>query len=438
MVIRGNTRGNGRQLGYYLLAQRDNDGILILEVDGRPFAREDYLHQTIFGMQLNSELTRSAKGLYHAQINPAPAEAQRMGREDWLKAADILGAELGLGSQRRIIVLHEKKGRTHAHVVWERYDHATGKVVSDSYSRLAQDRARQEMERVFAHAPTPRRNQHRPELKAALTELWGKTRTGAEFIREARKAGYMVAAGSMRNPFMVVDENGRSFDLVRQLKGIRIKEVRSRMRGEKLIPEQEAIELMRTRQGGSSGKSGQQEGQGKQNAQEAASQFAQSREDITKENKQTMQEQEEENSQEKKKRLAREFAESREKATKKTEQAQENNLEEFRQSKEEITGEEKEQKKTIGQEFTENRKEVANELTEREKRKQEFIEEMKEIQERNRQKSKGRSFVILLLFTFNFHFKGQPEKAALPENPLYKEQRMLAVIKPEEKVAFLP
>lgn len=252
MVIRGNTRGNGKQLAQYLISGEANENVQIVEVAGRLNAKADYLNQTLQSMSLTSELTKSNKGLYHAQINPAYSEDRSMTTKDWFKAADILGKQLGLDEQRRVIVLHTKKGRTHAHVVWERYDHITGRVISNSFSRLAQDRARKEMERVFEHQPTPHRNKHRPELKEALTELWNQTETGKDFVRAVHANGCMLAEGVPRHPFMVVDENGRSFDLVRQLKGIRIKDVRQRLRNEKFIPEKEAIEIMRQKQEGSS------------------------------------------------------------------------------------------------------------------------------------------------------------------------------------------
>lgn len=251
MVIRGAIRGNGKQLAHYLLSGEANERVQIVDVAGRSNATDAYLHQILQSMSLTSELTKSQKGLYHAQINPAYSEDRKMSEKDWLKAADILSNELGLQEQRRVIVLHTKKGRTHAHVVWERYDHKTGKVIANKFSRLAQDRARKEMERVFEQQPTPHRNQHRPELKEALANLWNQTETGKEFVKAVHDNGYLLAEGVPRHPFMVVDENGRSFDLVRQLKGVRIKEVRQRLRHEKLIPEKEAIVLMRQKQDGS-------------------------------------------------------------------------------------------------------------------------------------------------------------------------------------------
>lgn len=258
MVIRGNIRGNGKQLAHYLTSKQENERIQILEVAGRKNASESYLQQTMLGMSLLSELTKTTKGLYHAQINPAYTEDKKMTPETWQKATNILAKHLGLENQRRIIVLHTKKDRTHAHVVFERYDHQTGKIIPNRFSRLAQDRARKEMEQVFDQKPTPHRNKHRPKLKEALTALWQQTETGAEFIKAVHKRGYLLAEGVPRHPFMVVDEHGRSFDLVRQLKGVRIKEVRQRLKHEKLIPEKEAIELMRKREGDSNNSHTQQ------------------------------------------------------------------------------------------------------------------------------------------------------------------------------------
>jgi hypothetical protein len=262
MVIRGNSRGNARQLGHYLLQQKDNEAIRIFEVDGMNEAEADDLHRALFAMGISEELSKSKKGLYHAQINPAPGEY--MDDERWRQAADMLGQELKLENQRRAIVLHTKKGRTHAHVVWERYDYDKGKMVSDSFSRLAQDRARKDMEREFNHAPTPHRNAHRPELKAALLTLWNQTGTGAQFVTACKQNNYLIAAGSGRSPFVVVDENGRSYDLARQLKGVKLKDVRQRLRNEALPGEKDAITIARNAQNRAIDKDS--DGKGKQNA----------------------------------------------------------------------------------------------------------------------------------------------------------------------------
>jgi|GEM_PF-1082143 len=263
MVIRGNSRGNARQLSHYLLAKKENEAIRILDVNGQLNPESEDLHRAVFLMGVSAELSKSEKGLYHAQINPAIGEDAAMNDDHWLQAADILGKQLGLEEQSRAIVLHTKKGRTHVHVVWERYSHEQGKMVSDSFSRLAQDRARKEMETVFRQASTPHRNKHRPELKAALSALWHQESTGSQFVKAARQNGYIISDGSGRSPYMVVDENGRSYDLTRQLLGVRLKEVRTRLRHETLLGEKDAIALARKNQndaqerGGDGGKQAQ-------------------------------------------------------------------------------------------------------------------------------------------------------------------------------------
>jgi hypothetical protein len=74
MVIRGRIRGNGKQLAAYLLSQGDNEHIEILDVDGKEGANDNDLHRILATMSLTSELTKSDKGLYHVQINPAYGE----------------------------------------------------------------------------------------------------------------------------------------------------------------------------------------------------------------------------------------------------------------------------------------------------------------------------------------------------------------------------
>lgn len=290
MVIRGNSRGNTRQLSHYLLAKKDNEAIRILDVNGQINPQAEDLHRSIFLMGVSAELSKSEKGLYHAQINPAIGEDTAMLDDHWLQAADILGKQLGLEQQSRAIVLHTKKGRTHAHVVWERYDHTAQRMVSDSFSRLAQDRARKEMEATFGQAQTPHRNKHRPELKASLSALWHQTGTGAQFVKAARQNGYIISEGSGRSPYMVVDENGRSYDLTRQLQGVRLKEVRQRLRNETLLGEKDAIALARKNQndaqerGGEAG-TGKQTHSLKTKIKKMQQEFASNKDDIAANNK---------------------------------------------------------------------------------------------------------------------------------------------------------
>jgi hypothetical protein len=243
MVIAGKIRGNAQQLADYLLTMAGNERISILDVDGMQDADPAYLKEMLYSMELNSELTRSRNSVYHAYINPNPEDTtdRAMTMDEWQKSVDILTAQLGYEDQRRVVVLHEKPGnRVHAHVVYERYNHERGVMATYEHNYKAHDRARAEIEQVMEHKPTPQKNKNRDRHKQTLTQIWQRTKTAQEFIKEAGANGYKVAKGTNR-PFRVIDENGVSFDLVRKLDGIKTKEVKTRFDGIELETEKQAI-----------------------------------------------------------------------------------------------------------------------------------------------------------------------------------------------------
>ncbi|WP_121197637.1 relaxase/mobilization nuclease domain-containing protein [Mucilaginibacter gracilis] len=224
----------------------ENERISIFDVDGRNDADASHLKDMLYSMQLNSELTRSDKSVYHAYINPNPDDTtdRAMTMEEWQQSIDILTKQLGYEDQRRVVVLHEKPGaRVHAHIVFERYNHERGTMATYEHNYKAHDRARAEMEKKLNHRPTPQKNKNRDRHKQTLTEIWKRTNTADEFLREAEANNYKIAKGTDR-PFRVIDADGVSFDLVKKLDGINTKEVRVRFGETELIPEKEAIREM--------------------------------------------------------------------------------------------------------------------------------------------------------------------------------------------------
>lgn len=217
----------------------------MLEIRGTSHPHD--LRKSLLEMSLTSELTKSDKGLYHGLYCPAYGEDQTLSDEDWIRAADIMEEERGYTGQKRAIVLHQKHSKIHAHIVWERYDHEAGIMKSDSFSYYAQDRARRRIEIEFGHQLTPVRNTNRPVMKEYLTGVWQQTDNADAFMQAIAEKGYIVAAGTDR-PYMVVDETGRSFNLLRQLQGVKTLEVRKRFMTTKLMQEKDAIETVRARQ----------------------------------------------------------------------------------------------------------------------------------------------------------------------------------------------
>lgn len=379
MVIRGRTRGNGRQLAEYLLTMGENEHIRILDANGRKNPKEQHLRDDLLSMSLTSELTKSDKGLYHAQINPAYGDDKTMTAKRWLEAADLLGKELGLESQRRVIVLHTKKDRTHAHIVWERYDLDKQRMVSDSFSRLSQDRARKEMEILFEHKMTPRRNEKRPELKETLGKLWQASKTGQEFIKEAAKEGYLIAKGVQRRPFMVVDNTGRSFDLVRQLDGIKTKDVREKLGQEKLPPEKEAL---------TKAKAAHSEKQMDKTQEEALDSIA------------TVQTQRELKAEQRKAKVVHEFADNRPDINQpdkefRDKQRQQQSTAQFVNEADDLTTKPLSDKQKAANSFAENRADIIEEKTdkqmEKERKRQAVLNRLKE-QRQRLDKNKGRGY----------------------------------------------
>lgn len=84
-------------------------------------------------------------------------------------------------------------------------------------------------------------------MKKDLTALWHQFPEAIRFIEASKAKGYVLAAGTQR-PYIVVDETGRSFDLVRQLEGVKTREVRERFKETKLPTEKKAIALAREAQ----------------------------------------------------------------------------------------------------------------------------------------------------------------------------------------------
>lgn len=246
MTSKGKSRGNGSQLGSYLLTINQNEEVRLLDVDGALRFTEQDFRELLLDMSRNEKLTKSRKGIYHLIINPETTT--KLTDDDWIKAADVFMDELGLSNQRRAIVLHTKHGRQHAHVPVERYQHATGTMIEMKHDYRKHYKARARLEAMFGEKPTAKFNPKRPAMKASLTALWNSTEDVSAFMKEAKQQGYLIASGFGRTPFAVVDDTGRSFNLVRHLDGVDTKAVRERFKDKVLAGEKETIAFIRTQQ----------------------------------------------------------------------------------------------------------------------------------------------------------------------------------------------
>ena len=117
MILKGSQRSGAKQLSEHLLNQRDNDHVSVLEVRG--FA-SDNVHGAFQEAYAISKATQCKQFLFSLSLNPP---SNHIASElDFLAAADRAEQALGLSDQPRAIIIHEKEGRRHAHVVWSRID----------------------------------------------------------------------------------------------------------------------------------------------------------------------------------------------------------------------------------------------------------------------------------------------------------------------------
>jgi hypothetical protein len=194
--------------------------------------------------------------------------------EMWERAADVSEDKLGLADHARVIVLHRKKGREHAHVVWSRINPDTMKAthMGRDYRTCAEIELRLSME--FGHKVTARGNLSKERAagiiaeyvppdqinnflpptpvakhqKAADYEYVIAVRTGLDlhgfreqiraikdasdspqaFISGIKAAGVTLCQG--RRGFVLMDAGGGEHELGRTL-GLKLDEARAFMRG---------------------------------------------------------------------------------------------------------------------------------------------------------------------------------------------------------------
>jgi len=250
MIIKGTSRGNPKQLAAHLLRADTNERVEILELN----APTDDLAETLRDWQFLATGTKGYKGLYHANISPDAGYT--MTPEQWERAADVLADKLGFSHQPRTIVLHEKDGREHIHVVWQRTDVDTMTLKSDSENYRKHEEASLALELEFGHELVPGKHAKRDrdkqpefprsatahdewqqaertglnpvERKEQITALFQQCDNGQAFKAALAEQGYLLTQGDRRD-YVIVDEAGEVHSLGRQIKDLKAKELRAFM-----------------------------------------------------------------------------------------------------------------------------------------------------------------------------------------------------------------
>jgi hypothetical protein len=249
VIIKGKSRAGPSQLAYHLGRADTNERVEILQLDSAGTTLDAFRDWQTYTLA-----TKGRLGLYHANIDPDAK--YDMAPQQWMRAVEILEEELGLQGQPRAVVMHEKHGREHIHVVWARTDMDTMTLRSDSHNFQAHERASLRMEQEFGHELVPgkhakrdreaQRDMPRAEVshdewqqaergsmdhqqrKAQVTALFEQSDSGPAFRAALEDAGYVLVRGDKRG-FVLLDADGKAHSLPRQLPGVKAADLRAFM-----------------------------------------------------------------------------------------------------------------------------------------------------------------------------------------------------------------
>jgi hypothetical protein len=248
MIIKGKSRTTPQQLATHLGNAEKNERVSLVETRGT-VARD--LRGALVEMDAYAIGTKCEKSLYHAAISPEPPH--RLTDDQRTEAIDALESKLGLEGHARVVVMHEKLGRQHIHVVWTRIDLEKMRSVSDSHNYRKHEEVARDLERRFGHdrvqgAHHERDGVARPDRTPSRAELQQQERTGitgkqvkeevtvafrlsdgpVAFRAALEDRGYLLARGDRRD-YVIIDRRGGIHSLARRIEGIKAADLREFM-----------------------------------------------------------------------------------------------------------------------------------------------------------------------------------------------------------------
>lgn len=244
MILKASQRGGPRQLAAHLLNPVDNDHVLVAEMRG-------FISGDLYGAMAETIAiargTRCRQPILSLSLNP-PKDADAS-IDDLTDAADRAEAALGLDGQPRAIVIHEKNGRRHAHVVWSRIDANEMKAVNLPHfkNRLTalskelyldhgwvlpdghrENGWRNPLNFTLAEWQQAKRHNLDPrEIKQQFRDAWERSDGPLAFKNALEERGYYLAKGDRRS-IVAVDLNGEVYAVARAC-GVKTKEVTQRL-----------------------------------------------------------------------------------------------------------------------------------------------------------------------------------------------------------------
>lgn len=244
MILKGSTRSGGANLAAHLLRLDENDHVRVHEMRG--FVGND-LHEAFQEVHAVARGTKCQKPLFSLSLSPP--ESAYLSPQDFEAAINRVEEKSDLQNQPRVIILHEKQGRIHAHCVWSRIDANTMTArPADFYKLKLQDVSRElylkhgwQMPHgliptgkastdnfTLAEWQQAKRLQQDPRwIKQIVGDCWARSDNKATFERSLGEHALVLARGDRRG-FVIVDHMGEVHALARCL-GVKTKELNPRL-----------------------------------------------------------------------------------------------------------------------------------------------------------------------------------------------------------------
>ena len=260
MILKGNSRANGRNLALHLMNVEDNEHAVVHQLSG--FMSDDLIGA--FGeIEAISQGTKCQQYLFSLSLSPP--QTANVSVAEFEKTITEIEKRLGLVGQPRAIVFHEKKGRRHAHCVWSRIDVANMKAINLSHYKrkltnisrelyiehnweipdgLKNKKDRNTYEYTHLEAQQAKRTKLDPaDLKKLFKDCWESSDSRSAFAAALWENGFCLARGDRRG-FVALDQQGKVYSLSRWC-GVKTKELQSRFGNPDDLPSVEkALQLL--------------------------------------------------------------------------------------------------------------------------------------------------------------------------------------------------
>ena len=263
MILKGSQRAGAVQLSAHLLNDRDNDHVSVLEVRG--FVSDD-LHGALAEAHAISKATKCKQFMFSLSLSP-PKEVAA-GEDEFLKAADMAERALGLEGQPRAIIVHEKEGRRHAHVVWSRIDAESLTAINLPYFKqrltalskelylehgwrlpdgMKENGGKSPLNFTLEEWQQAKRLKLDPrEIKILFQEAWEQSDSLKAMGNALAERGFFIAEGDRRG-FVALDVEGEVYALPKWI-GVRTSEVAQKLGSAKQLESvQDAKKAVRAR-----------------------------------------------------------------------------------------------------------------------------------------------------------------------------------------------